>query len=158
MTNAKQSGGMALGHRRLIGLGLCVVALVALAGCKTVKTGEFGEDETTYKRSLSVPMFGKVGGDDSKFSYLYEEKPDGSVKYHIIEGQSVEGIDNSNQLEAMRMGMEAVLMGMRIGAASQGVPVGVGGPAATPVPAPGLSAEDIAALRDIIAQFREGDE
>ena len=116
--NAKQIGGLGLLHSRIGRLGICLGTLLFLAGCQTVKDGEFGENsdgDIIYKRHLRVPMFGKVDADDSKFSYLYEQTstdPETGVetkmKWLIVEGQSVQGIDNTGQ--AVALGIIATLI------------------------------------------------
>ena len=101
--------------RRLL---LVLAGCLALAGCSTFSNKFIDADGTSYESHLMVAPFSTLQGGDAQMRYKWTQT-DGNIGV----GASVASIDQTGQIEVVRMAIEAAVQAAIAGAAKAAVPV-----------------------------------
>ncbi len=106
--------------KRLIALGGLL-----LAGCSTFTTEFVDADGTNFRSRTMIAPFSKMDQDVAQMSYKWNQT-DGAIGI----GRDIQGVDQTAQLEAAKVAMEAVIKAAQAYlAASTGIP-----PITIPIP------------------------
>ena len=117
---------------------LLLGAACLTTGCSTFQV-EFSDTPqmgTQYKSSLHVAPFGKLGEGIAAMGYNWDAQSG-----EISVGQNVKDVDNTAQVEIVRIAVEAAIMAAQMyatGGASAALPRSRPAPAPAPAPAPTL--------------------